>query len=466
MPTVTLKDLLEASVLKVGEEFIFKGEAASLRPDGTIWYQKKEFSSLSKFAKEVARHMGLSKHYNGWRVVMVRGRPVSQFRDFYCSMEKGEAYHFPPLVKPRKRRRRVDQNKTNQNPILEKTPPEGSCVVKDCMVCKWGPPGYFISEVPTWSDILQVVLYTLKMSYPQKDFFSLRDDIYRFLDFHWTKLCGKPRNATWRQTAKMTLAHSRYNSIFENGYNVYLRTGYWRLKKSINPYADKEMKDVPSVPSKRKINGTATTLHKSEPTTTKERTQEIQCVALQPKSNVSDMSVSHIIDSVPSENRVIIDPNPKPSKLRKILSDKDCVLSSLCHKRNFPSTPLDYLYLSAFHLLQDETTDNETFTDSREKIYEESEYLKRENDRIYEDLIKEKSQRRQDEFTLYQTQERISQLDQQCQQLSVHVEQQLRLKSSLSKRIEDVKQNYQRLTVDRNKIVNINLRDRNDGERR
>jgi len=83
---------------------------------------------------------------------------------------------------------------------------------------------------------LQVVLYALKVAHQDKDYFSLRDDIYDYLDKHWNKLCGKTRSPTWRQTAKMTLAHSRYNTIFENGYYVYLRTGYWRLKSSINPY--------------------------------------------------------------------------------------------------------------------------------------------------------------------------------------------------------------------------------------
>ena len=49
---------------------------------------------------------------------------------------------------------------------------------------------------------------------------------------HRTCFCVAHRagNSSWRQTAKMTLAHSRYADLFENGYDQLLKTGYWRLK--------------------------------------------------------------------------------------------------------------------------------------------------------------------------------------------------------------------------------------------
>jgi hypothetical protein len=51
--------------------------------NGTILYKGKEFTSLSNWAKEVASKMGLTKHYNGWKVVFIKDKPLSYFRDLY-----------------------------------------------------------------------------------------------------------------------------------------------------------------------------------------------------------------------------------------------------------------------------------------------------------------------------------------------------------------------------------------------
>jgi Skp family chaperone for outer membrane proteins len=104
------------------------------------------------------------------------------------------------------------------------------------MVCNKGLPSHFNTQSPTWADILQVVLYALGISHPQKEFFSLGKEIYDYIDVHWDKLSAKPRSSTWKQTAKMTLAHSRYANLFENGYDIFMKTGFWRLKKQTNPY--------------------------------------------------------------------------------------------------------------------------------------------------------------------------------------------------------------------------------------
>lgn len=37
--------------------------------------------------------------------------------------------------------------------------------------------------------ILRVVFYTLKLNYPQKEFFNLRNHVYDFVDAHWGKIC-------------------------------------------------------------------------------------------------------------------------------------------------------------------------------------------------------------------------------------------------------------------------------------
>lgn len=64
------------------------------------------YTSLSNWAKEVATMHGLSKHYNGWKVVYVKrfNRPLWQFREKYLVEKEGKTYQFPPL-ETRKRKR-------------------------------------------------------------------------------------------------------------------------------------------------------------------------------------------------------------------------------------------------------------------------------------------------------------------------------------------------------------------------
>lgn len=69
-------------------------------------YENKEYTSLSNWAKEIASCYGLSKHYNGWKVVYVKrfNRPLAQFREKYILEKTGKVYEFPPLeTKKRKR---------------------------------------------------------------------------------------------------------------------------------------------------------------------------------------------------------------------------------------------------------------------------------------------------------------------------------------------------------------------------
>jgi hypothetical protein len=80
---VTLKDLLDEGLIRVGETLCFKSEYGAISENGTILYKGKEFTSLSNWAKEVASKMGLTKHYNGWKVVYIKDKPLSYFRDLY-----------------------------------------------------------------------------------------------------------------------------------------------------------------------------------------------------------------------------------------------------------------------------------------------------------------------------------------------------------------------------------------------
>lgn len=262
---VTLRDLLESNLLEAGEEVFFKNETATLCKNGNLFYFGKEYTSLSNWAKEVAESHGLSKHYNGWKVVYVKrfNRPLYQYREKYISEKSGIQYRFPPL-ETRKRKRASclldfisnDESKNTMKESFDSTSNENSdeersesitksldCNSSDtsldsfekkichseCYVCN-RLTGSFLTSFTTWSDILQVVLYSLSQIHKGRAFFSLGEDIYTFIDEHWDVLCSKPKNSSWRQTAKMTLSHNRYSDLFENGYDTLMTTGFWRLK--------------------------------------------------------------------------------------------------------------------------------------------------------------------------------------------------------------------------------------------
>jgi hypothetical protein len=65
-----------------------------------------EFTSLSKWAKHVAGALGLTKHYNGWRVALHKAtqRPMGQFRDKFYAEHAGLTYTFPPLESKKRKR--------------------------------------------------------------------------------------------------------------------------------------------------------------------------------------------------------------------------------------------------------------------------------------------------------------------------------------------------------------------------
>eukprot|EP01129_Flabellula_baltica_P011927 TRINITY_DN530_c0_g1_i1.p1 TRINITY_DN530_c0_g1~~TRINITY_DN530_c0_g1_i1.p1 ORF type:complete len:377 (-),score=60.46 TRINITY_DN530_c0_g1_i1:708-1808(-) len=104
-----------------------------------------------------------------------------------------------------------------------------------CVICLYGPPPEFDDVKPTWSMILQVVLYALRCLYPDTPYYSLHEHINSYLVDHWELIkCQKSKDSSWMQTVKMTL--SRYSLIFENGYEEMTTRGYWRLKNHIDPY--------------------------------------------------------------------------------------------------------------------------------------------------------------------------------------------------------------------------------------
>lgn len=53
-----------------------------------------------------------------------------------------------------------------------------------CILCKRGAP-VILSKCHTWAWIMRVVFYSLKERFPEKKFFSLKNDVYEYMMNHW-----------------------------------------------------------------------------------------------------------------------------------------------------------------------------------------------------------------------------------------------------------------------------------------
>ncbi|EFA78941.1 hypothetical protein PPL_08409 [Heterostelium album PN500] len=112
--------------------------------------------------------------------------------------------------------------------------PCSQCSLKSCVLCNRGRPT-MLMKVPTWASIMKVVLYTLHIEFPDKQFFSLKGDVYGFMESHWRRLCvDKKKSDNWRKQVQDMLSHSK--NIFESGYEVIGQNGYWRLKNVQDPW--------------------------------------------------------------------------------------------------------------------------------------------------------------------------------------------------------------------------------------
>jgi len=92
-----------------------------------------------------------------------------------------------------------------------------------------------------WSDSVTEAFYCLLESSPDKGpWFSLTHDIYPLFESHWDLLCpGRKKSEmdhVWKKHVQDSLSHKR---TFENGREVFGRTGYWRLISLPNKLADK-----------------------------------------------------------------------------------------------------------------------------------------------------------------------------------------------------------------------------------
>lgn len=115
----------------------------------------------------------------------------------------------------------------------------------DCMLCtRTAPP--ILSKCHTWAWIMRVVFYSLRDRYPEKKFFSLKNDVYEYMMNHWNTLgLDRKPSANWHKQIQDMLSHSR--NIFESGMTHFKQNGFWRLKDLEDPWTARP--DTPRPPS-------------------------------------------------------------------------------------------------------------------------------------------------------------------------------------------------------------------------
>jgi len=114
-------------------------------------------------------------------------------------------------------------------------PPNKVCRFTDCIVCQRELPDSLKVNQPSWASILRVVFYALKINYPHKEFFNLRNHVYDFVDVHWNKICvGKTRSEHWKKQLQDTLAHNK--KLFVSGADLFKQKGFWRLDELTDPW--------------------------------------------------------------------------------------------------------------------------------------------------------------------------------------------------------------------------------------
>lgn len=126
--------------------------------------------------------------------------------------------------------------------ILTATHKNEAC---ECMLCTRNAP-IILSKCHTWAWIMRVVFYSLRDRYPEKKFFSLKNDVYEYMMNHWNILgLDRKPSANWHKQIQDMLSHSR--NIFESGMTHFKQNGFWRLKDLEDPWTARP--DTPRPPS-------------------------------------------------------------------------------------------------------------------------------------------------------------------------------------------------------------------------
>lgn len=100
--------------------------------------------------------------------------------------------------------RSIQLDEANNDKVEKKS---NTCQLDNCLVCEKETPFWLLTRNPTWyayvnslvngqitnlncrSSIMRVVFYALMKIFPEKQHFSLRTDVYRFVVDHWGKIC-------------------------------------------------------------------------------------------------------------------------------------------------------------------------------------------------------------------------------------------------------------------------------------
>eukprot|EP00026_Physarum_polycephalum_P010054 Phypoly_transcript_10202.p1 GENE.Phypoly_transcript_10202~~Phypoly_transcript_10202.p1 ORF type:complete len:420 (+),score=142.21 Phypoly_transcript_10202:138-1262(+) len=126
--------------------------------------------------------------------------------------------------------------------IIQPSNKNESC---ECMLCTRSAP-IILSKCHTWAWIMRVVFYSLRERYPEKKFFSLKNDVYEYMMNHWNVLgLDRKPSANWHKQIQDMLSHSR--NIFESGMTHFKQNGFWRLKDLEDPWTARP--DTPRPPS-------------------------------------------------------------------------------------------------------------------------------------------------------------------------------------------------------------------------
>eukprot|EP01112_Ceratiomyxa_fruticulosa_P019748 TRINITY_DN6532_c0_g2_i2.p1 TRINITY_DN6532_c0_g2~~TRINITY_DN6532_c0_g2_i2.p1 ORF type:complete len:589 (+),score=123.44 TRINITY_DN6532_c0_g2_i2:247-2013(+) len=142
-------------------------------------------------------------------------------------------YPHPSIsVPPDQHNKRAEPNKNHSDPNEKGM----FCQLSRCMLCMRGPPASLV-RTPTWATIMRIALYCLKNELNQeKEYFSLKSDIYNFVMIHWDHLCINKKNIdnNWHKQIQDVLSHTK--DLFESGMDVFQQSGYWRLKSNEDPW--------------------------------------------------------------------------------------------------------------------------------------------------------------------------------------------------------------------------------------
>eukprot|EP01113_Clastostelium_recurvatum_P017015 TRINITY_DN1992_c0_g1_i2.p1 TRINITY_DN1992_c0_g1~~TRINITY_DN1992_c0_g1_i2.p1 ORF type:complete len:320 (-),score=28.95 TRINITY_DN1992_c0_g1_i2:85-999(-) len=123
-----------------------------------------------------------------------------------------------------------------------------------CLLCARAVPRHFQGDGLVWSDILRIILYSLRYDAKERTlsgvFVSLKHEIYPFLLNHWDMLCkGKSTEPRmWHKQIQDALSHR--TNLFESGTKTFHHYGYWRLRPEagLDPWAIKAIPKRRSTP--------------------------------------------------------------------------------------------------------------------------------------------------------------------------------------------------------------------------